>query len=147
LRKPPHVGYLGPAGSLIKDDGVSLALRESQVASNARDAGRFGFSGDVRRVRMSLRIRFGRTLWTGLHRLSERWPCRRCRPSLVIWMQGLHDAVNVRLGKRPFRPEAFARFSAGALNGSYHFGCFGCRVARWGSRIVARTSSPTRGPA
>ncbi len=116
MRKPSHVGCLGPAGSLIKDDGVSLALRESQVASNARDAGRFGLSGDVRRVRMSLR-------------------------------QGLHDAVNVRLGKRPFRPEAFARFSAGALNGSYHFGCFGCRVARWGSRIVARTSSPTRGPA
>ena len=147
LRKPPHVGCLVPAGSLIKDDGVSLSLRESQVASNARDAGRFGLSGDVRRVRMSLRIRFGRTLWTGLHGLSERWPCRRCRPSLVVWMQGLHDAVNVRLGKRPLRPEAFARFSAGALNGSYHFGCFGCRVARWGSRLVARTSSPTRGPA
>src|SRR5436190_46834 len=36
---------------------------------------------------------------------------------------------------------------AGALNGSYHIGCFGCRVARWGSRLVARTSSPTRGPA
>jgi len=69
LRKPPHVGCLVPAGSLIKDDGVSLSLRESQVASNARDAGRFGLSGDVRRVRMSLRIRFGRTLWTGLHGL------------------------------------------------------------------------------
>ena len=65
---------------------------------------------------------------------------------MVVWMQGLHDAVNVRLGKRPFRPEAFARFSAGALNGSYHFGCFGCRVARWGSRLVARTSSPAREP-
>ncbi|TLZ57065.1 MAG: hypothetical protein E6K15_04150 [Methanobacteriota archaeon] len=119
-------------------------MRENQVASNAREAGRFGHSGDMRRVRMSLRIRFGRTLWTGLHGLSERWPCRRCRPSMIVWMQGLHDAVNVRLGKRPFRPEALAQFSSGALNGSYHLGCFGCRIARWASRLVARTPRPSR---
>ena len=124
---------------LSRMTGFSLTLRESQVGSNARDAGRFGLSGDVRSVRTSLRIRFGRTLWTVLHGLSEGWPCRRCRPSMVAWMQGLHDAVNVRLGKRPFHPEALVRFSSGALNGSYHIGCFGCRIARWASRLVART--------
>ena len=121
-------------------------LRESQVASNARDAGRFGLAGNVRRVRMPLRFHFGRALWAGLHGLSERWPCRRCRPSMILWMQGLHDGVNVRLGKRPFRPEAFAQFSSGSLNGSYHLGCFGCRIARWVSRLVARTPRLSRGP-
>jgi len=74
----------------------------------------------------------------GLHSLSERWPCARCRPAFVVWMQGLHDAVNVRLGKRPFRPDSFARFSSGDLDGAYHAGCFGCRLARRGSRLLAR---------
>ncbi|TLZ94754.1 MAG: hypothetical protein E6J95_03455 [Methanobacteriota archaeon] len=88
---------------------------------------------------MPFRRWLGKSLWKGLHGMSERWPCGRCQPSMVVWMQGLHDAVNVRLGKPSFSPSAFERFSSRALEGSYHRGCFGCRVARWGSRLVART--------
>src|SRR2546430_7426862 len=106
FRNPYNHGSCASPGSLIKDDGVSLTLRENQVASNAREAGRFGHSGDMRRVRMSLRIRFGRTLWTGLHGLSERWPCRRCPASMIALLQGLPDAVYVTPGNRPVRPQA-----------------------------------------
>src|SRR2546428_3918035 len=45
FRNPYNHGSCASPGSLIKDDGVSLTLRENQVASNAREAGRFGHSG------------------------------------------------------------------------------------------------------
>jgi len=57
---------------------------------------------------------------------------------MIVWMQGLHDAVNVRLGKRSFRPASFAQFVSGALEGGYHLSCFTCRIARQGARLVAR---------
>lgn len=54
-------------------------------------------------------------------------------------MQGLHDAVNVRLGKGPFRPESYGRFASGALEGGYHGTCMACRVARLGARVLAQS--------
>ena len=63
---------------------------------------------------------------------------------MVIWMQGLHDAVNARLGKPPFRAESFARYSSGALEGEFHRGCVFCRVARVGARLLARAPNPPR---
>lgn len=80
----------------------------------------------------------GRKSWPLLHGISDRWPCRRCRPSFAIWMSGLHDVVNVRIGKNPHRPEAFERFQSGALEGPFHPRCIVCRAARWVSRIIAQ---------
>ncbi len=61
-------------------------------------------------------------------------------------MQGLHDAVSVRLGKRPFRPDSFARYESGSLEGPYHRACFGCRLGRVASRWLARASRPSIAP-
>ncbi|HYU07529.1 MAG TPA: hypothetical protein VEM77_10175 [Thermoplasmata archaeon] len=89
-----------------------------------------------------MRLRFGRALWRMLHGVAEGWPCGRCRPRISVWMQGLHDAVNVRLGKRPFHPDSFARYESGFLEGPYHRACLGCHLARVGSRWLARAPRP-----
>ncbi len=132
-------------GFLINDDGFPAALRESEPATNANGVPPSVHSQPTRTSRsiwFGVRLRFGRTLWRTLHGVAERWPCGRCRPRMSVWMQGLHDAVNVRLGKRPFRPDSFARYESGSLEGSYHRACFGCRLARVGSRWVARAPRP-----
>ncbi|HKZ98304.1 MAG TPA: hypothetical protein VJ326_01740 [Thermoplasmata archaeon] len=86
----------------------------------------------------------GRKAWPLLHGLSDRWPCRRCRPAFSLWMSGLHDAVNVRIGRNPFRPEAWDRFRSGELDGSVHFGCVLCQVARWAARFIAQVPRSRR---
>lgn len=86
----------------------------------------------------------GRKTWPLLHGMSDRWPCRRCRSSFSAWMSGLHDAVNIRIGRDPFRPEAWDRFRTGSLEGSFHPGCILCRGARWVSRLVAQVPNPSR---
>ena len=134
-----HVGFL------IKNDGISALLRESEFTGSAHGTGSYGVPETFRSTPMPFRARFGRVLWIGLHGMSERWPCSRCGPSLTLWMQGLHDAVNVRRGKRPFRPDAFATFASGSLEGAYHRGCFGCRLARGGSRLISRAPQPSKG--
>jgi hypothetical protein len=93
------------------------------------------------------RLAFGRTLWRYLHAVADRWPCDRCRPELSEWMSGLHDEVNVRLGKRPFRPDSYARFLEGSIEGPVHLSCSGCRMYRLVSRGLARAPrlrSPAR---
>jgi len=95
--------------------------------------------GGTLSLRLAVKIRFGRTLWATLHDTADRWPCDRCRPELSTWMQGLHDAVNVRLGKRSFRPVAYGRFMSGALEGAYHGRCVGCRLVRLGARVLAQS--------
>lgn len=129
-----HLNLHGTApagGLLINYLGIPGALQERRGAESAD--GSFHPSaptaGLVRSRGFAIRIQFGRTLWRSLHGLADRWPCDRCRPSLVVWMQGLHDAVNVRLGKRPFRPDAFQRYASGSLEGRFHLGCFSCRFA------------------
>ncbi len=88
--------------------------------------------------RIRFKIRFGRMMWSYLHESATRWGCERCRPSLSVWMEGLHDAVNLRLGKRVFKQGSLAKFRAGALEGRYHATCFGCRTFRVGARILAQ---------
>ena len=56
-----------------------------------------------------------------------------------VWMEGFHDAVNVRLGKPVFRDISFGRFASGELDGRYHRACLGCRLLRMSLRLVART--------
>jgi len=109
----------GPAG----EPGNGIAVQEARTGFPPRLA--------------FLKI-LGRKSWPLLHGISDRWPCRRCRTSLSTWMSGLHDAVNVRIGRNPYRPEAFERFRIGQLEGSFHPGCALCRIARWASRIVAQ---------
>ncbi|HYT00323.1 MAG TPA: hypothetical protein VEO20_06620 [Thermoplasmata archaeon] len=133
----------------MKNDGLPAALRESQVATNVDSVGHpVGTErGRVARpLLLAFKIRFGRTLWRTLHSLADGWPCARCRPRMTVWMQGLHDAVNARLGKRPFRPDSFAQYASGALEGPYHPGCIGCRAARVGSRWIARAARPAPKP-
>jgi hypothetical protein len=94
----------------------------------------------------SLLKTLGRKSWPLLHGLSERWPCARCRPTFSLWMSGLHDAVNVRIGRNPFRPETWDRFRSGELERGPHVGCAVCRIARWGARLVAQVPKSTRFP-
>jgi len=135
----------GRAVPLIKQDGLPAALPEKNLATNGNGIGQSAATRSARIDRsawMSQKIRFGRHLWKTLHRIADGWPCRRCRPQMTVWMQGLHDAVNVRLGRPVFFPESYARYSSGSLDGGFHLGCIGCRVARVGSRLVARAPSP-----
>ncbi len=133
------------AGFLIKNDGIPFALQERTSQPNANGSGHSvarGADRTRRSLALTFRIRFGRTLWKSLHGLADGWPCARCRPQMMVWMQGLHDAVNVRLGKPPFRPDSYAQYSSGLLERGFHAGCFGCRVARAGSRVLARAPRP-----
>ena len=133
------------AGFLIKNDGIPAALQVSKGPTNATgSAHSMGPSAahTKRPIALALKIRFGRNLWKSLHGLAHGWPCARCRPQMSVWMQGLHDAVNVRLGKPPFRPDAYARYASGLLERGFHAGCFGCRIARAGARFVARAPRP-----
>ena len=135
----------GRARFLIKNDGIPLALQERTSQSNANRSDLSVARGAVRArpsLALAIKIRFGRTLWKSLHGLADGWPCARCRPQMMVWMQGLHDAVNVRLGKPPFRPDSYARYASGLLERGFHAGCFGCRVARAGSRFLARAPRP-----
>ena len=136
-------------GFLINDDGLLAALREREPATNANGVSQSVHAQTTRTsqsVWFGVRLRFGRVLWRMLHGVAERWPCGRCRPRLSVWMQGLHDAVSVRLGKRPFRPDSFARYESGSLEGPYHRACFGCRLGRVASRWLARASRPSIAP-
>ncbi len=142
-----RLSYRG-GGLLIKYDEIPTALRERQFATNANGANHSVVPGTVRiarSIRLAFKIRFGRVLWRTFHGTADRWPCARCRAQMMVWMQGLHDAVNARLGKRPFRPDSFARYSSGALEGPYHRGCLGCRVARGFARVLARAPRPAVG--
>jgi len=135
----------GRARFLIKNDGIPSALQERASQSNANRSDLSVAGGAVRTKpspALAIKIRFGRTLWKSLHGLADGWPCARCRPQMIDWMQGLHDAVNVRLGKPPFRPDSYARYASGLLERGFHSGCFGCRVARAGSRFLARAPRP-----
>ena len=135
----------GRAGFLIKNDGLPFALRERTSQPNATGLNHSVGLGAVRNRRslpLAFKIRFGRTLWKSLHGLADGWPCARCRPLMLVWMQGLHDAVNVRLGKPPFRPDSYAQYASGLLERGFHAGCFGCRVARAVSRFLARAPRP-----
>ena len=132
----------------MNDDGIPAALRERQIPTNANGTLHSVVPGRawiVRSAGLAFKIRFGRTLWRTLHGVADDWPCDRCRPQMTLWMQGLHDAVNVRLGKRPFRPDSYARYSSGALEGGFHPGCLACRIARAGSRLLARAPKPAAG--
>ena len=134
-----HVGFL------IKNDGLPAALRERKSPTNASETVRSAGPGAAltkRPVGLAIKIRFGRGLWKSLHRMADGWPCARCRPQMTVWMQGLHDAVNVRLGKPPFRPDSYARYASGSLERGFHPGCLGCRIARAGSRFLARAPRP-----
>ena len=130
---------------LIKNDGIPFALQERTSQSNANRSDLSVARGAVRTkpsLVLAIKIRFGRTLWKSLHGLADGWPCARCRPEMIVWMQGLHDAVNVRLGKPPFRPDSYARYASGLLERGFHAGCLGCRIARAGSRFLARAPRP-----
>src|SRR2546422_1070500 len=132
-------------GFLIKSDGIPAPLRERKNPTNASESVRSVVPGAAlanRPLALAFKVRFGRSLWKSLHRMADGWPCARCRPEMTIWMQGLHDAVNVRLGKRPFRPDSYARYVSGSLERGFHSGCLGCRVARAGSRFLARAPRP-----
>src|SRR3989442_12222305 len=122
-----HVGFL------IKNDGLPAALRERKSPTNASEAVRSvgpGAALTKRPVALAIRIRFGRGLWKSLHRMADGWPCARCRPQMTVWMQGLHDAVNVRLGKPPFRPDPYARYASGSLEPGFPPGSPGARSRR-----------------
>jgi len=112
---------MAPDGTAIQE-GDGMAVR-----SFAAPATRQGFLTTL-----------GRKSWPWLHSLSDRWPCRRCRAPFSVWMSGIHDAVNVRIGKRPFRPDTWEKFRTGQLEGGYHRRCIVCRAARVGVRMFAR---------
>ena len=99
---------------------------------------------DAPATRRGLLTTLGKKSWPWLHSLSDRWPCRRCRVHFSVWMSGVHDAVNVRLGKPPHRPDAWEKFRTGQLEGSYHRGCLLCRVARVAVRMFTRPPRPER---
>jgi hypothetical protein len=107
------------------------------VATPEADLVRVPRGRQVPSTRPGFLMRLGRKSWLLLHGLADRWPCRRCRPSLSVWMSGAHDAVNVRIGRPPFRPEAWEKFRDGSLEGGYHQRCFACRIARVGVRLFA----------
>lgn len=132
-------------GFLINHDRLPAPLRENEIATDANggaESMRFHEMRAMGSIGLAARIRFGRALWRVLHGVADRWPCRRCRPRMSDWMQGLHDAVNVRLGKPPFRSDSFARYESGSLEGPYHRLCFGCRLGRVASRWLARAPPP-----
>jgi len=132
-------------GFLIRGDRIPAALQERKIPTNASGSMHPVVPGDVRTKRSvarAIKIRFGRSLWKSLHGLADGWPCARCRPQMTVWMQGLHDAVNVRLGKPPFRPDSYTRYASGSLEHALHRGCLGCRVARAGARFLARAPRP-----
>ncbi len=93
----------------------------------------------IREPRMPWRVRMGMRTWELLHRLAAGWPCLRCRSNIREWMEGFHDATNVRLGKPVFRAVSFGRFASGELDGGYHRACLGCRLLRMSLRLVAGT--------
>src|SRR5256712_7569089 len=122
-----HVGFL------IKNDGLPAALRERKSPTNASETVRSvgpGAALTKRPVGLAIKIRFGRGLWKSLHRMADGWPCARCRPQMTVWMQGLHDAVNVRLAKPPVPPGAEPRCASGSLARRFHPCGLGCPTAR-----------------
>ena len=138
-------GWQAAPASLSRMTEYPFALQERTSQPNANGSGHSvarGADRTRRSLALTFKIRFGRTLWKSLHGLADGWPCARCRPQMMAWMQGLHDAVNVRLGKPPFRPDSYAQYASGLLERGFHAGCFGCRVARVGSRVLARAPRP-----
>ncbi len=53
-----------------------------------------------------------------------------------VWMEGFHDAVNVRLGKPVFRAVSFGRFATGELEGRQHAACLSCFFVRTALRGI-----------
>lgn len=141
----PRAGDLASA-PLSGMTRIGLTVRESEFAEGPHAAS-YRPAETARPLGLRFRALLGKALWARLHGSSYRWPCARCRPTLIAWTQGLHDAVNVRLGKRSFAPEAFARFSSGSLDGPYHRGCVGCRLLRRGFRLLARVPRRSMGGA
>ncbi len=90
----------------------------------------------IRKPRKPWRVRLGMRTWGSLHRLAAGWPCRRCRPNMRVWMEGFHDAVNVRLGKPAFRAVSFGRFATGELEERQHAACLICFFVRTALRTI-----------
>ena len=100
----------------------------------------------IRELRKPWRVRLATRVWGTLHRLAAGWPCRRCRPNMRVWMEGFHDAVNVRLGKPVFRAVSFGRFATEELEGRQHGACFSCffvRIALRGIGGIPREDTGT----
>ena len=52
----------------------------------------------------------GRRTWQLLHGVIEHYPCPTCREAGKVLMSGIHDVVNLHLGKGVYSPETFEDF-------------------------------------
>lgn len=52
----------------------------------------------------------GSDVWSKIHKLAESIPCDTCREHAVPLMEGVHDHVNVGLGKQPHDERNYQNF-------------------------------------
>src|SRR5437899_11959202 len=107
-----HVGFL------IKNDGLPAALRERKSPTNASETVRSAGPGAAltkRPVGLAIKIRFGRGLWKSLHRMTDAWPCARCRPQMTVWMQRPDTAPTGLRAKSPFARARWPRHHSAPL--------------------------------
>jgi hypothetical protein len=54
----------------------------------------------------------GSKVWAKLHDLPKEIDCESCADHADSLFSGLHDAVNLGLGKKPHNPKNFSKFAA-----------------------------------
>jgi hypothetical protein len=65
-------------------------------------------------------IETGRAAWDALTRSCSLLRCSKCRKDCQSFINGLHDVVNVKLGKQMVRPMDFV-FLQNAINATYEY--------------------------
>jgi hypothetical protein len=56
------------------------------------------------------RIALGNRVWELLHGIANNYGCSSCRPGAKMLISGIHDTVNIFLGKPVYDPENFQKF-------------------------------------
>jgi hypothetical protein len=59
--------------------------------------------------------RLGRKVWYLVHCMADNYGCGSCRPAAQMLFSGVHDAVNIHLGKPIHDPTNWRNFVA-AIN-------------------------------
>ena len=53
----------------------------------------------------------GSKIWNEIHKIPKKIECQECSEHARMNFSGLHDAVNIGLGKKPFDSKNFVKFA------------------------------------